>query len=502
MITFSQREEANMKKIKFNKVHKILLIIITNVLIINIIYTYQDYQSAKNHPKNQLPGKNIVMNINNELSSDFMYMGLSNIVKKQIKIYSNNYFTAFDNSCTPFYNCNFINTYLGYGEVTSNLYEKNKELNLDNIDYQSLKNITDYIKKLAEKEEKMVATFNYDAITDDGVVFVDKITYFAINDNVFINDKKENIISKDIKYILTPFGYYNKDENGVIYFDEQLSSIYGYLEKQMQNVVGNKKFDRNGYYEMTNPDIDDILLNLDYIDDDNNKLKYKVKVCFQKLDRMYGIYSNSNYDENLYSSQDSETGYIAWFEYYMDGDLYTFATYLSENYINYLISLFMIIGSYFLIKIIVNKNALINSIDKPILKQPKVKREVTDKEDVDLENQLTRLIDTGKNLFIFKNIEIKYQANPLVVLGNKGELTKVINDIFHFILNHTTSKNNLVIKIENRKIYFINNDHSITSKELEELNDVFEIIEAHDFQHSFSSSQNSYQIIIDMNYKE
>lgn len=68
---------------------------------------------------------------------------------------------------------------------------KNKELNLDNIDYQSLKNITDYIKKLAEKEEKMVATFNYDAITDDGVVFVDKITYFAINDNVFINDKKK-----------------------------------------------------------------------------------------------------------------------------------------------------------------------------------------------------------------------------------------------------------------------------------------------------------------------
>lgn len=489
-----------MKKFKFNK---IILIIITNVLIINIIYTYQGYQSAKNHPKNQLYGKNIVTNINNELSSDTTYLGLSNIIKKYIKIYSNNYFTVFDNSCNPFYNCNFMSTYLYYGAMPYNTMEENKRLNLDSIDYQTLKNITNYIHELAKKEENIVATFNYDAISDNGVVFVDEITYFAINDNVFIDDKKNNIISKDVTSILTPFGYYDKDEDNVIYVNKDLSSIYNYLERQMNNIVDSKKLDRNGYYEITNPDVDNLNLSLEYIDENDNKLKYNIKVCFQRLDKMYGIYSNSKFNENLYSSQDSETGYIAWFEYYFNDDLYTFATYFSDNYLNYFISLLLIIGSYFLIKIISNKKISVNSINKPVInKSPKIKREVTDKEDVDLESQLTRLVDTGKNLFIFKNIEIEYKPNQLVVLGNKAELTKVINDIFHFILNHSTPKNKLVIKIENKIIYFINNDHSITNKELEELNDVFEIIEAHDFQYSFSLSQSDYQIIINMNNEE
>ena len=492
-----------MKKFKFNKIHKIILIIITNILVINIIYTYQDYQTAKNHPKNQLYGKNVVSNINNDLSSDRMFLGLSNTVKKYIKMYSNNFFTAFDDTCEPFYNCNFVDTYLGYDGVTSNLYEENKELNLDNINYRILKDITNYIKELAVKEEKIVATFNYDAITDDGVVFVDKITYFEINDNVFINDKKENIISKDIKYILTPFGYYNEGENGNTYFDTQLFYIYDYLEKQMDEIVGTKKFDNNGYYEITNPNIDELNLSLDYSDENNNKLEFNVKVCFQRLDGMYGIYSNSEYKNMLYSSQNSETGYIAWFEYYMDNDLYTFTKYLSENYINYLISLLLIIGSYFLIRIIINKKKLVNPIDKLVTKkQPKIKREVTDKENVDLENQLTKLVDTGKNLFIFKNVELVYEPNSLVVLVNKAELTKVIDNIFHFILNHSTPKNKLLIKIENKKIYFINNNYGITNKELEELNNVFEIIEAHDFQHTTNLSKDSYQIIIDMNNAE
>ncbi len=112
------------------------------------------------------------------------------------------------------------------------------------------------------------------------------------------------------------------------------------------------------------------------------------------------------------------------------------------------------------------------------------------------------MISSGKNLFIFKNIELNYQPNPLVVLGNKVELTKVINNLFHFTINHSIPKNTLDIKIENKKIYFINNDYCILDNDLQELNDVFEIIEAHDFQYSFNLSQNSYEIIIDFNIRK
>lgn len=112
------------------------------------------------------------------------------------------------------------------------------------------------------------------------------------------------------------------------------------------------------------------------------------------------------------------------------------------------------------------------------------------------------MISSGQNLFIFKNIELNYQPNPLVVLGNKSELTKVINDLFFFTINHSRPKNKLDIKIENKKIYVINNDYCILDNDLQELNDVFEIIEAHDFQYSFNLSQNSYEIIIDLNIRK
>ena len=111
-----------------------------------------------------------------------------------------------------------------------------------------------------------------------------------------------------------------------------------------------------------------------------------------------------------------------------------------------------------------------------------------------MEKQLTQLYNNSKNLLVFKKLNLNYLPNDLVVLGNKNELTKVINDTYYFIINH--SHPNDTLTIENKTIYFINNDHSITNKELEELNDIFEIIEAHDFNYQKKLNIDNYQIII------
>lgn len=126
----------------------------------------------------------------------------------------------------------------------------------------------------------------------------------------------------------------------------------------------------------------------------------------------------------------------------------------------------------------------------------KPKREVFNKESVDLEKQLTELYNNSKNLLVFKKLKLNYLPNNLVVLGNKDELTKVINNIYYFIISHSHPNDTLTISIENKTIYFINNDHSITNKEFEELNDIFEIIEAHDFNYQKKLDTDNYQIII------
>ncbi len=492
-----------MKKFKFNKTHKISLIIITSVLIINVVYTYKDYQASKTRPENQLSMKNNVININNNLSSDYIFGDLYHLVKNSLNIYTNNYFIAFDNSLTPFYNNSFSEKNTIYYD--SPVLSGEKQINIDNLNYMVIKEITNYIKELYESGEKVIATFNYDAITDKDIIIVKEITYLSINDRIFIENKKGNLISKEITGIYSAFGHYsynNEDENS--YFNKIIYPTYDYLETKLRDIVNKDKFDDNGYYEITYSDEkdNDYVKPIEYTIENGEHIKSNRKVCFQKLGSMYGVYADKKNDKDLYQSSEYDKGYIAWIEYYTDSDLYTFTTYLSNNYINYLISLLLVIGSYFLIKIIVNEKTNIETIDKSIIKQPKVKRKVTNKEDVNLENKLTNLISSGKNLFIFKNIELNYQPNPLVVLGNKVELTKVINDLFFFTINHSIPKNKLDIKIENKKIYFINNDYCILDNDLQELNDVFEIIEAHDFQYSFNLSQNSYEIIIDFNIRK
>ena len=492
-----------MKKFKFNKTHKISLIIITSVLIINVIYTYKGYQASKTRPENQLSMKNAVMNINNNLSSDYIFGDLYHLVKNSLNIYTDNRFIAFDNSLTPFYNNSYyMKNTLYYG--SPEFSEEEKIINIDNLDYMVIKEITNYIKELYESGEKVIATFNYDAITDKDIIIVKEITYLSINDRIFIENKKGNLISKEINNINSALGHYSYDGEEDSYFNMLVCNTYDYLETKLNDVVNKDKFDDNGYYEITYSDEknNEHLNPIEYTIENDEHIKLNRKACFQKLGSMYGVYADKKNDKDLYQSSEYDKGYIAWIEYYTDSDLYTFTTYLSNNYINYLISLLLVIGSYFLIKIIVNEKTKIETIDKSIIKQPKVKRKVTNKEDVNLENKLTNLISSGKNLFIFKNIELNYHNNPLVVLGNKVELTKVINNLFHFTINHSIPKNTLDIKIENKKIYFINNDYCILDNDLQELNDVFEIIEAHDFQYSFNLSQNSYEIIIDFNIRK
>ena len=82
---------------------------------------------------------------------------------------------------------------------------------------------------------------------------------------------------------------------------------------------------------------------------------------------------------------------------------YTFVNYLSDHYFNYLISLLIIIVSYFVIKKINHENNTIIVEKEENIIPSKPKREVFNKESVDLEKQLTELYNNSKNLLVFKN---------------------------------------------------------------------------------------------------
>lgn len=482
-----------MKKLKFNTKNKLLFFCILNIIIINVIYIFQDYQNEKNKPEHMSSSLNIVKNINNDLSLRFG--SFEDIVKNNI---GRNYFLnfiAFDNSFNLSYKSDYESPCFSY--KSKNEYETDKYMiSLEHLNHQTLKEITTFIFNELNNDEKIIATFNYDAIKEDGTIIVKEITYFSINGVVFYNDSYDDLIDKEITFFKTPFGRYGTDDDGVIGISDFDLNSYNYLENYLKDVATSEKFDSNGYYEIINPN-NEYFKPIDYIDENDQHIKADVKICFQILDYKYGAYyTDEQTEEKLYGSYHPDSGYIVWQEYDLTGNSYTFMTYLSDHYFNYFISLLIIIGNYFIIKKLLNKKSNTILVEEKPIKLSKPKREVINKENIDLEKQLTDLYNNSKNLLVFKKLNLNFFSSDLVVLGNKEELTKVTNDIFYFIIRHSHPNDTLTIKIENKTIYFINNNHPITNKELEELNEVFEIIEAHDFNCQRKLNTDSYQIII------
>ncbi len=132
--------------------------------------------------------------------------------------------------------------------------EEEKIINIDNLDYMVIKEITNYIKKLYENGEKVIATFNHDAITDKDIIIVKEITYLSINDRIFIENKKENLINKEINNINSALGHYSYNGEEDSYFNMIVCNTYDYLETKLNDVVNKDKFDDNGYYEITYSD--------------------------------------------------------------------------------------------------------------------------------------------------------------------------------------------------------------------------------------------------------
>lgn len=485
-------------KIKFTKTHLILLIIIFNILIINSIYTYQDYQSEKHNPQRDLFGKSIVNNIKNQYSS-YPTNSLTQLVKRSINDYDliNNRFVAFNSDQQPYFNSNYILSSFIYQKSNVNINES--KVSLESLDYQTLKEITIYISKLASQNEKVTVTFNYDAIDDKENVFVKELKYFAINDNVYVDTSytEENRITKEISSITTPFGYYGLSDEDGNYYDTSGLDDYNYLEEQLKEVVNDKKFDNDGYYEIINPKATDNIRPTKFTDENNKHYDINIKVCFQELSAEYGINYNQ-YQDLVSSSRSDETGYIVWCEYFLEDRLYNFTDYFTAHYLNYLISLLLIIGSYFILKLTINKKTT-DKIDNNVAISNPPKNKKVDYNKVDLSKQLDDLISNSKNIFIFKKLTCEHYLEPLIVIGNKNELTEVINEAFKFIVRHSSPEDNLTIKIKNNSVYFINNDHPISNNELVELDTIAEIIKAHEYHYQFDSNEQSYQIIFDFN---
>ncbi len=208
-----------MKKLKFNKNVKLILFCILSIITINALYTYQDYQNEKNKPEHISSSLNIVKNINDDLSLRFG--SFEDIVKNNI---NRNYFLnfmAFDDSLNLIYNNNFED--IGFSYETENISEN--LISLKHFDLQTLKNIYTLLRDSIDKKEKVVATFNYDAIKDDGTIVIKEILYFEIDGIVFYNGNFDNLISKEITFLSTPFGHYGVDENNNAYINDNNYNI-------------------------------------------------------------------------------------------------------------------------------------------------------------------------------------------------------------------------------------------------------------------------------------
>lgn len=474
------------KKIKFSKNIIILVVIVISISMLNSIYSYQNYQSEKNKSGNISISRNMVNAINDLLSA-----GGQNYQEITKNLLSSIYyidFLVFNSSMEPLA-AKYNNANFNYSEEYR--YDLETLIDLSHLDYQTIVDIALYVNELSMQQQEIVATFNYDAIKEDGTIIVDKVSYLSINDVVFVDIDYNDLISKKVTSLSTPFGEYSSMRQGDFIFDSYNFKVYDYMQENLKDAVINDKFDNRGYYEIIKPNKN---LFGDGKDENDDTLKYYLKVCFQEINYKYGNYYQKNeYLEKLYGNYTPESGYFVWCEPVFENELYSFTDYLIDHYYNYIISLVLIIISYLITIKITGYQKKPVIIEKLVKKEPVIKRQVENKEMVDLEKILTQLVNNSQNLLIFRHLRLDYINDPLVILGNKNELTQMINEIYFYLIRNSKPNDDLTIKIDHNKIIFINNNNAIFNYNLDKLDNALEIIIAHDFQYDIS---NSFQMTI------
>lgn len=263
-----------MKRIHFNKLAKIMILITFSIAIIISFFTYQDYQKAKQIYKDDSPVKIVADSINDDLKISSYHV--EDAVNAQFERILTNTYIVYDEELNP---------YLPASETWSmTINSNNKESVI------SLKQL------------------NYDQNNND-FIEVSKLSYLAFDEQVILGQANSSTITCQLVSLDCPLiTIYEYDSDYAYNYTLQ---SYENLEKCFKKNYQN--LDQNGYYQNIDSNQKQILETTSTITS---------SICIQELSGKYSQHTDFN---ELYGINDfNEKGYLVWYQF--DGlfEEYTF----------------------------------------------------------------------------------------------------------------------------------------------------------------------------------
>lgn len=466
---------------KLSNQAKMIIILITNFIIITSIFTYQDYQKNKAEFAYKSQFQLITEDINNEFSK--FITDSKNIIDHNINRYPDNDYIIYDSGHVE-YISNSNNYYFTIVDNLDNDYYPESPENkifFNNISYTEFKRISEYITNAFNENRTPIISYTYDYV-------VDYLLFLKIDDEIFVNGDPEQAITAPLIKLVTPFIDYENSSRQDPYCYTGDLEVYEYLEKFFKDTIKNiaplDEFKETGLYHLTNPK-DSPIDQIDYINNETNERDIlNVSYYFQKLSAEYGKF----YDEKINFYDDPY--YIVWVQYDEPHEDYTFFTYFSSHYFNYLILIFLLGVSCFVIKKTIVNKEIVESVEPIEEKEIEIENNEI-KDEINLDEIISDLINQSNNLLLFKKITIDYHSDNAIIYGNKEELSFVINKFYNFMIHHSRLGDTFIIKIAEHRLSFSYAQAKI--EHLNELDDCIEILKKHKYIYEINRESISFK---------
>lgn len=469
-----------MKK-TIKSLNKIQIIFLISTIFITSCLSILDYQKNKDDPRYYTQLQRFANNIKDDLSYQNNY---------QYVVENNNTQRSFTGEIIA-YNTGFYPTILSFhfASVIINYEDTTYYINFNNLEYPDLKRMSEQIKNLSNNLQDINITFNYDSINqEENTVIVNNLTYFKINDeeliDISIDKAKNNIMSAKVENFHSNFFHYNSSNPNEAssyydYFDR-----YDYLMNFCKETIDEKKYNKNGFYEIIDPEDSPIKIDI-YNDKDGNPVENHIRLCFLmlSLDNNDSVYQFNDESLDLLDP----VGYLVWYEYGENFYTYSFTTYLLEHYYNYLIVLLFII---FIIYILQTYNP--PKLEPLLNKQPTPRKKINHVEPLDLEPIINQMIKASSNLLTFKNIKIEFFSLPTLINGDKDKINQLVNELYNYMIRYSSSCDIITIRLENNRLTYYNPNLKDNKNDLIELSKCLEIISEHNFDYVIDQGKISF----------
>lgn len=459
-----------MKRIHFNKLAKIMILITFSIAIIISFFTYQDYQKAKQIYKDDSPVKIVADSINDDLKISSYHV--EDAVNAQFERILTNTYIVYDEELNP---------YLPASEtwsMTINSNNKESVISLKQLNYDQLKILSQYLlSQVSENNiETINVTLNYDQNNND-FIEVSKLSYLAFDEQVILGQANSSTITCQLVSLDCPLiTIYEYDSDYAYNYTLQ---SYENLEKCFKKNYQN--LDQNGYYQNIDSNQKQILETTSTITS---------SICIQELSGKYSQHTDFN---ELYGINDfNEKGYLVWYQF--DGlfEEYTFFDYLATHYYNYLLSLILLGMIYLGVGIIfAEKKQIPVSPDSKASSFDSIPENI---EEIDISQLITQLVHNSANVLNFKKIKLSYKPQMMIIKGNREQIIDLVTRLYNFSLRHSNQNDELIIELNHHKITFLNNNFNYLDDDLKILNDCIEIIKRHQYHYSFTNRSLSIKI--------